>query len=144
MKPTGKRIKHPDLPSETIDEVRNIVPEKYNVATPTCDRGQAGRSQCVSVRPDQHAAGGVTGAGGAELEFAPSDLLRRREGMGCPLFLRLGYSFRRSALSLRGEGPIEEGLDEGRCGGHAMRDRRRRRGLPSRTRSARRQPLPAA
>lgn len=33
VKPTGKRIKHPDLPSETIEEVRNIIPVTYNVQT---------------------------------------------------------------------------------------------------------------
>ncbi|WP_406697777.1 hypothetical protein V5E97_02825 [Singulisphaera sp. Ch08] len=33
VKPTGKRIKHPDLPSETIEEVRNVIPTSYNVET---------------------------------------------------------------------------------------------------------------
>lgn len=33
VKPTGKMIKHPDLPSETIEEVRNIIPVNYNVQT---------------------------------------------------------------------------------------------------------------
>ncbi|AGA24981.1 hypothetical protein [Singulisphaera acidiphila] len=33
VKPTGKRIKHPDLPTETIDEVRNVIPAHYNVRT---------------------------------------------------------------------------------------------------------------
>ncbi|SIO42973.1 hypothetical protein SAMN05444166_4649 [Singulisphaera sp. GP187] len=33
VQPTGKRIKHPDLPSSTIDEVRNVIPVNYNVRT---------------------------------------------------------------------------------------------------------------
>lgn len=33
VEPTGKRIEHPDLPSELIDEVRNLIPPKYNVQT---------------------------------------------------------------------------------------------------------------
>ena len=30
VKPTGKRVRHPDLPSETIEEVRNVIPQRYN------------------------------------------------------------------------------------------------------------------
>lgn len=33
VQPTGKRIRHPDLPSETTDEVRNLIPPQYNVET---------------------------------------------------------------------------------------------------------------
>lgn len=33
VRPTGKRIPHPDLPSETIEEVRNIIPVRYNANT---------------------------------------------------------------------------------------------------------------
>lgn len=42
VQPTGKRIAHPDLPSETIDEVRNIVPPNYNVQT----------ELAVEIKPD--------------------------------------------------------------------------------------------
>jgi|GEM_PF-791893 len=42
VRPTGRRIAHPDLPSETIDEVRNIVPPNYNVQT----------ELAVEVKPD--------------------------------------------------------------------------------------------
>jgi hypothetical protein len=31
VRPTGKRIPHPDLPSETIEEVCNVIPQRYNV-----------------------------------------------------------------------------------------------------------------
>ena len=33
VKPTGKIIRHPDLPSETLEEVRNIIPTQYNTKT---------------------------------------------------------------------------------------------------------------
>src|SRR5690349_21814612 len=33
VRPTGRRISHPDLPSETTDEVRNVVPSRYNART---------------------------------------------------------------------------------------------------------------
>lgn len=33
VRPTGRRIKHPDLPSETIEEVHNVIPPQYNVET---------------------------------------------------------------------------------------------------------------
>jgi hypothetical protein len=42
VQPTGKRVKHPDLPSETIDEVRNVIPAIYNVRT----------QLAVEVKPD--------------------------------------------------------------------------------------------
>lgn len=36
--PTGKRVPHPDLPTETIEEVRNLVPPRYNAqSTLTAD-----------------------------------------------------------------------------------------------------------
>jgi hypothetical protein len=33
VRPTGKRIRHPDLPSETTEEVHNVVPARYNART---------------------------------------------------------------------------------------------------------------
>ena len=33
VRPTGKRVRHPDLPSETIEEVHNVIPTRYNVKT---------------------------------------------------------------------------------------------------------------
>ena len=42
VKPTGKIIRHPDLPSETTEEVRNIVPTQYNTKT----------SLKIEVKPD--------------------------------------------------------------------------------------------
>lgn len=33
IRPTGKRVPHPDLRSETTDEVRNILPARYNART---------------------------------------------------------------------------------------------------------------
>lgn len=33
VQPTGKRIAHPDFPGETIDEVRDLVPPRYNAQT---------------------------------------------------------------------------------------------------------------
>ena len=33
VRPTGRRVPHPDLPRETTEEVRDIIPPRYNVAT---------------------------------------------------------------------------------------------------------------
>ncbi len=33
VQPTGRRIRHPDLPSETTEEVRNVIPQQYNART---------------------------------------------------------------------------------------------------------------
>ena len=40
--PTGKRVPHPDLPGETIEEVRELVPPRYNART----------ELTVEVKPD--------------------------------------------------------------------------------------------
>jgi hypothetical protein len=42
VEPTGKRIRHPDFPSETTEEVRNLIPPQYNAQT----------RLFVEVRPD--------------------------------------------------------------------------------------------
>jgi hypothetical protein len=33
VRPTGKRVPHPDLPSQTTDEVHNVIPPRYNART---------------------------------------------------------------------------------------------------------------
>ena len=40
--PTGKRVPHPDLPGETIEEVRNLIPPQFNART----------ELAVEVKPD--------------------------------------------------------------------------------------------
>ncbi len=79
MKPTGKRIKHPDLPSETIEEVRNIIPVTYNVQT----------QLAIEVTPDGANAfpfdltsrgGWRRGAEGVESESGPSGPVEAMRG----------------------------------------------------------------
>ena len=56
VQPTGKKVPHPDLPSETIDEVRNIIPERYNTRSELQVDIEAGKEKLFDVDLDSRPA----------------------------------------------------------------------------------------